>query len=266
MTVQRVSSKWTKTKNILKNKGLASYVPATRLYSFDALEQMLETHTLVYIKPDRGTYGNGVMCVELIHTEEPDSSDSTQSYELRYDTTTEHYTTLEQLHNTITHLCHGKEYLIQQGIRLLQHNGRAFDLRVLVQKNPFGRWESTGIVGRVAAQHKIVTNHHGGGSIQHFKKLMTEHMTSFEADNIRKELKDLGINVASQLQRSYPNLKEIGLDVAIDSRWSIWILEVNTKPALYPFKKFFKDQSIYQKVKKYANAYGRSTSSKKKAT
>ncbi|WP_422658987.1 YheC/YheD family protein [Paenibacillus sp. EC2-1] len=265
MTVQRVSSKWTKTKMILKNKGLASYVPATRLYSFDALEQMLDTHTLVYIKPDRGTYGIGVMCVEAINSTESGNSIGSKTYKLRYETTTEHFSTLQQLDKTILNLCQGKQYLIQQGIRLLRHKGRSFDLRVLVQKTPYGRWESTGIIGRVAAKQKIVTNHHSGGTVKHFKLLMSEHMSSEEAENIREELNELGVNIASQLQKSYPNLKEIGLDVAIDGRWNIWILEVNTKPALFPFKKFFKDPTVYQKVKRYADAYGRNTSSKKKA-
>lgn len=265
MTVQRVSSKWTKTKIILKNKGLASYVPATSLYSLEALEQMLETYTLVYIKPDRGTYGNGVMCVEINLSGDPDSSESIKTYTLRYETITKHFSTVEQLDKTVRHLCQGKEYLIQQGIRLLRHKGRSFDLRVLAQKTPSGRWESTGIIGRVAAKEKIITNHHSGGSIKHFKVLMSEHMTPTEAENIRDELNVLGVNIASQLQKAYPNLKEIGLDVAIDERWNIWILEVNTKPALFPFKKFFKDKSVYHKVKKYADAYGRNTTSKKKA-
>ncbi|WP_054957785.1 YheC/YheD family protein [Paenibacillus dakarensis] len=261
MTLQRVSSKWTKTNMILKNKGLASYVPTTRLYSLEALEQMLETHTLVYIKPDRGTYGNGVMCAEIImdNKAESDNTDSTstKTYRLRYETKTENFTSLVQLDKTILSLCQNRKYLIQQGIRLLRHKGHPFDLRVLVQKTPWGLWESTGIIGRVAAKHKIITNHHSGGTVKHFSTLMSEHMTAGEIENIRQELKELGVHVASQLQKFYPNIKEIGLDVAIDSRWSIWILEVNTKPALFPFKKFFKDPSIYQKVKKYANAYGR---------
>ena len=70
--------------------------------------------------------------------------------------------------------------------------------------------------------------------------------------------------IIQRMQKSYPNLKEIGLDIAIDKSWNIWILEVNTKPALFPFKKFFKDPSIYKQVEKYANAYGRNLSSKKK--
>ncbi|NMO94172.1 YheC/YheD family protein [Paenibacillus lemnae] len=256
MTVQRVSSKWAKTTILLKNKGLASYVPTTRLYSLDELAYMLETHTLVYIKPDRGTYGNGVMCAERVAVDEGGDKESVH-YILRYETKTEQYADLEQLHRAVSLLCQGKEYLIQQGIRLLKYKGCSFDLRVLAQRTPLGRWESTGIIGRVAAYQKIVTNHHSGGTVKHYKTLMAEHMNADEAENIRRELKDLGVNVAYQLQKQYKDLKEIGLDVAIDDRWNIWILEVNTKPALFPFKKFFKNKDIYRKVRKYAHAYGR---------
>ncbi|WP_339269173.1 YheC/YheD family protein [Paenibacillus sp. FSL K6-1330] len=265
MTIQRVASKWAKTKILLKNKGLVSYVPSTRQYSLEALEDMLGTHTLVYIKPDRGTYGMGVMSVEQLHSQNDDADETTTtSYKLRYEQKTEIFTSLESLHKTLSTLFQGQTYLIQQGIHLLSHKGNPFDLRVLTQKSPSGQWVSTGIIGRVAAKNKIITNHHSGGVVQHYKPLMTEHMTAEEAENIRRELNTLGVNVAAQLQKSYPNLKEIGLDIAIDGRWNIWILEVNTKPALFPFKKFFKDPSIYNQVKKYATAYGRNLSSKKK--
>lgn len=227
---------------------------------------MLGTHTLVYIKPDRGTYGVGVMSVEQLQSQNGDADETTTtSYKLRYEQKTEIYTSLESLDKTLSALFQGKDYLIQQGIHLLRHKGRPFDLRVLTQKSPSGQWVSTGIIGRVAAKNKIITNHHSGGAAQHYKPLMTEHMTAEEAENIRKELNVLGVNVASQLQKSYPKLKEIGLDIAIDGRWNIWILEVNTKPALFPFKKFFKDPSIYNQVKKYATAYGRNLTGKKKA-
>ncbi|WP_221413080.1 YheC/YheD family protein, partial [Peribacillus simplex] len=90
-------------------------------------------------------------------------------------------------------------YLIQQGIHLLRYQGRPFDLRVLTQRSPSGQWVSTGIIGRVAAKNKIITNHHSGGTVEHYKPLMLEHMTAEEAENIRRELHVLGVNVAGQL-------------------------------------------------------------------
>lgn len=276
MAIQRVASKWTKTKILLQNKGLAAYIPTTRQYSLDALREMLSAHMVVYIKPDRGTYGIGVMSVELImpevttesnelHEGENSEESFTPSYRLRYEQKMEVYTSIDALHKTLKSLINNREYLIQQGIDLLKSDGRPFDLRVLTQKSPSGQWVTTGMIGRVAAENKIVTNHHSGGVAKHFKTLMSEHMNSEEIENIRQELKILGINVAAQLQKSYPRLKEIGLDVAIDNRWNIWILEVNTKPALFPFKKFFKDPSIYNTVRRYALAYGRKLPAAKKA-
>ncbi|MFI2858761.1 YheC/YheD family protein [Paenibacillus sp. JSM ZJ436] len=258
MTVQRVSSKWAKTKILLLNKSLASYVPDTAIYSYNELQHMLDAHILVYIKPDQGTYGNGVMCVEKASglLEEHTSANAVH-YLLRYETKTEVYKELDALHRAVVHLCGGKEYIIQKGITLLKKNGSPFDLRVLTQQTPSGSWESTGMIGRVAAHQKIITNHHSGGTTAHFRSLMKDHMNPEEAEQLRRKLKDLGVQVAGQLQKKYRNLKEIGLDIAIDERFHIWILEVNTKPALFPFKKFFKNPAIYRKVKKYALAYGR---------
>lgn len=66
MSIQRVSSKWTKTNAILPNPTLAAYVPETRLYTFDHLNEMLAVYGTVYIKPDNGTYGKGVMRAERL--------------------------------------------------------------------------------------------------------------------------------------------------------------------------------------------------------
>ncbi|MEK3732802.1 MULTISPECIES: YheC/YheD family protein [Paenibacillus] len=276
MAIQRVASKWAKTKILLQNKGIAAYIPTTRRYSIEALRELLAAHTVVYIKPDRGTYGIGVMSVEIVPPEKSSENSDLQdsqsiaesaspSYRLRYEQKKETFSSIEALHKTLKSLINKREYLAQQGIDLLRFEGRPFDLRVLTQKTPTGQWATTGIIGRVAAKNKIVTNHHSGGIVKHFKTLMSEHMNAEEIENIRQELKILGVNVAAQLQKSYPRLKEIGLDVAIDSRWNIWILEVNTRPALFPFKKFFKDPSIYNTVRKYAQAYGRKLPDAKKA-
>ncbi|MNO08528.1 hypothetical protein D3C81_2312260 [compost metagenome] len=62
--------------------------------------------------------------------------------------------------------------------------------------------------------------------------------------------------MAAQLARRFPNLKEIGLDIAIDEQHQIWILEVNTLPALFPFKSL-ENKDIYKKIYRYAVSYGR---------
>ncbi|MGN7358831.1 YheC/YheD family protein [Paenibacillus sp. SAF-054] len=266
MAIQRVSSKWAKTKVLLRDSHITRYVPLTLKYSRNALGEMLNQHSLVYIKPDTGTYGNGVMCVERLHEPENIHSNHDQDesagnvaehYRLNFVTSSEEFSSLDDLHKAIRARTHQKLYLLQQGIPKLKFRDRSFDLRVLTQKTPYGSWETTGIIGRVAAKNKIITNYHSGGTIGMLDDLLKEHASPGQINALERELYALGVDTAKQLQKDYPRLKEIGLDVALGSDLYPWILEVNTLPAIFPFKKFFKDKSVYRRIERYAVAYGR---------
>ncbi|WP_055106449.1 YheC/YheD family protein [Paenibacillus ihumii] len=259
MAIQRIASKWEKTKALNKREHILPYIPDTRVYSLAHLQDMLNEYGMVYIKPDCGTYGIGVMCAEL----EKDDIDENAGplFKLNFGTQSEVHPTVEELHKSIKEKIGAKTYLIQKGITLLTYRRRKFDLRALVQKTPHNTWETTAFIGRVAAPQKIVTNHHSGGTALPIEELLGPHLSPSQFSALYKEMKTLGVQVASQLSRKYPRLKEIGLDLAIDEQYRIWILEVNTKPALFPFK-WLQDKSIYKKVRRYAVAYGRLKSAK----
>ncbi|WP_310551767.1 YheC/YheD family protein [Paenibacillus glufosinatiresistens] len=268
MKIQRVASKWAKTRALMASASLAPYIPDTRKYEFSTLQEMLGLYRTVYIKPDRGTYGAGVMRAEWrrITVSQSASSPSSDSghegfeerdlYLLRYGTSTETHSTVQTLHAAIQGRIRERLYLVQKGIDLLHSGGRPFDLRVLAQKNPEGFWETTGMLARVAAPMKIVTNYHNGGRIRSVRPLLEEQMTGGEARDLRMRLEQLGVSFGRQLEQSFPGIKEIGLDVAIDGRHDFWVLEVNTLPSLVVFKTF-RDKSIYRRIRRYAIAYGR---------
>lgn len=56
-------------------------------------------------------------------------------YILRHGLEAEAFSTTEELHNALKPKIRGRSYLIQQGIDLLRHADRPFDLRVLTQKD-----------------------------------------------------------------------------------------------------------------------------------
>lgn len=278
MRIQRVSSKWAKTKVILQNRQLSIFIPETRKYRLEDLKELLEMYGTVYVKPDRGTYGSGVMRVERRkvqlspseqqpdyshkHTEAGEDGDAEAPaapkvmYILRYAKDAEVFNTPEELHAALLPRINGRVYLIQQGIDLLQHQDRPFDLRVLTQKNPQGSWETTGMLGRVAAPQKVITNYHSGGSIFSVEELFREHMAPDEKTSTIQQLKSLGVRIGAQLETAYPGLKELGLDVAMDQHHDLWLLEVNTLPSIIVFKKF-PNKAIYRRIQRYAIAYGR---------
>lgn len=273
MRIQRIASKWKKTQIIQQRTHLQAYIPETQKFSLENLTNMIHKYELIYIKPDRGTYGQGVMSAEyeLPVTENPPSSEEGQEqepppplppiYKHRFGIQTQTFSSIEELYAALMEKIQQREYLIQQGIHLLTHQRRKFDIRVLVQKNLKGEWETTGYIGRVAAYQKIITNHHGGGTSFPIEQLLGPYMNDRQLQLTIHELRQIGTQVGYQLQKAYPRLKELGLDVAIDADFKAWILEVNTLPALFPFKEL-QNKNIYKKIRRYAIHYGRLSASK----
>ena len=187
------------------------------------------------------------------------------TYELRYGTEERHFHSLDELDLALTKRIQKRDYIIQQGIPLMKHDDLPFDLRVLTQKNLQRNWETTGILGRVAAPGKIITNIHGGGRLATFDEVVRPHFDQNRFHQLRSELYRLGIHTAVQLQKSFPRLKEIGIDIALDEEGRPWILEVNTLPGIYAFG-LLPDKETYRKIKRYARAYGRLPSKKGKTS
>jgi Glutathione synthase/Ribosomal protein S6 modification enzyme (glutaminyl transferase) len=256
MSIQRVRSKRAKTNVLLADPELRTYIPATEGFDRRTVERMLEKYEMIYVKPVDGTFGRGV-----IRIEKPGSSSvyRFQSGETRYE-----FPTFNELYRKLMAVKKPKPYLSQQGIHLLRYQERRFDLRVMVQKNPQSAWETTGMIGRVAHPRKIVTNYHAGGTPKPVETLMSAHLKPGQWPSFEARLRRLGVTVAAALERKFPRLKEIGIDVAIDEDLQLWILEVNTLPDPFLFKRL-PDKSVFRKMYAYAVAYGRFKPRRRKA-
>ncbi|MGG1616759.1 YheC/YheD family protein [Paenibacillus sp. NRS-1782] len=249
---QALLSKWRKTQLLLPHRGIKPFVPDTRRYTKANLKSMLEKYGMVYVKPERGTFGKGVMRVE---------QEEGQRFAYQHEEKRVEFKNVEALYASLSKKTGKKSYLIQKGIHLLRHQKRYFDIRVMVQRNAKGPWESTGIIGRLGHPRKIVTNYHSGGTPMALEELLKSHLSQRKQAELIKKLNALGITIAVQLQKTYPNFRQIGVDIGLDRSFTPWIIEVNTKPDPYIFNQL-KDKSMYRKVL----SYWRLANEKRKAT
>jgi glutathione synthase/RimK-type ligase-like ATP-grasp enzyme len=158
LSIRYVTSKWAKTKVLLKNPTLREAVPDTQKMTKESLRKLLQLYNMVYIKPNRGTFGNGVMRIEL-------NPGELQPYRYQKGVKIKTFGDLDAMYRSIREDTRNRPYLVQKGIDLLKYNDRRFDIRVMVQQNPKCKWETTAMIGRVADPRKIVTNFHNGGTL-----------------------------------------------------------------------------------------------------
>ncbi|GIP40850.1 hypothetical protein J31TS4_41300 [Paenibacillus sp. J31TS4] len=249
---QYVRRKMAKTRELLKNKRLRAHVPETVWLNKKNLKRMLDRYGMVYVKPDMGTHGRGVIKVEVLGR--PDST--TYRYQTHQDNVIvdpSFASFFEQLDRATKG---SVRYLVQQGIPLLKFHGRPFDIRVMVQKSRKGKWVATAMIGRVARKGRVVTNYHSGGTPRPVPRLLTKHVKPAKQPRFLSRLEKLGVETAGQLAKKYPGVREIGLDVALGEDKHPWILEVNTRPDPYLFR-FLGDRRVHRRVLRYARANGR---------
>ncbi|GAA4848678.1 hypothetical protein GCM10023310_28610 [Paenibacillus vulneris] len=240
----KVKFKWGKLgkyRFMKKYSSIRPYLPDTRLATKANIGTMLEKYGTVYLKPDEGASGYGIYKL----TKKGDQ------YILRSGTTTRYYHSLDAAYRPHHQWFTRYRYVAQQGIRLLQHNKRAFDLRIMVQKNKDKQFEVTGIIGRLAKQGKIVTNFHSGGTPLPVETLLSSHLTGDEQASFIQSMEQIGKEASVVLGHSYRSNKAFGVDIAIDSDMKPWILEVNTRPDTKIFRAL-KDKTMYRRIMQYA--------------
>lgn len=241
-----VSSKLHKNGILLASPELAPHLPSLRTYSWEQLRRMLNRYGMVYVKPDTGSRGIGVIRVELTRGH----------YSYHQGTRPVRCRSFHELAVHLHAIIGSRRYLIQQGIQVLRRKGRPYDFRVMIQRNTKGSWEPTGTAARMAPPRKAVTNGSQGGTIYAAEDLLRHPAGSQGAKELIQRMDQLARLTAEQISHRYPAMNELGLDIAVDRNLKPWILEVNTRPDPCPFTKLA-DRTMINRIVAYGKGYGR---------
>lgn len=231
------SSKWTKYKLLSAHKSLESILPAMRLYSKQALSEMLAKYKTVFVKPDNSFGGKDVMSL----------TETKRGLLLQRGRQKNRLGDVAAFDRYLRSIRGGRQFLIQQGIALRPWKGRKVDIRTVVQKNEKGLWEMTGSFARAALPGSVLTNIKAGGKILPVRTYLRDTgMGLNERAALLRELQLLSEDVAKAFGSNYSN-RRYGLDIGLDERNNFWLLEVNTRVSVKVLRKV--DRAMYRRAR-----------------
>jgi hypothetical protein len=237
-------AKYTYYKLFSRDNKISPYLPNTTICKPSTLASYLRKYKAVYIKPNVGGRGKGVIkawkensrYAYLIERGNPKYCSSTVELYQRLN------------------LAHKKSHVIQRGIQLSKYHGRHFDVRLMMMRNVKRIWKFTGMLAKVAGRSSIITNvNRGGGYTVPIETALKRSHRGSET-RIKTEMIRLGY----RCNRMFDRLRyewQMGYDMAIDRRGKIWLIEANPGNPSHALFAKLKNKAIYRKIKRAASAY-----------
>ncbi|TYQ16884.1 UNVERIFIED_CONTAM: YheC/D-like protein [Acetivibrio alkalicellulosi] len=220
MTKRKViKSKMEDIEVLLKYPIIKEHIPETLWYSSSNLKYMLTRYHTIYVKPDNGFQGNGIIKVRKL---------STMRIGLFYENYSKCIHSADIL-SELKEIMDDRKYIIQQGIDLSTYNNCPFDARIVMQR-PYYTWEITLLAGKVALnEDAVVTNVSKGAQDYPLNDILQRLDQKHNPMIILRELINLTNQLAIILGYKF-DLRIIGFDMAVDKQGKIWFIEANTRP------------------------------------
>lgn len=235
-----VASKMVKYQILNASALTRDHLLETVTFSVEKINKMLAKHTVIYIKPESGTYGRDIFSVSTVKG----------SYKVRQYEQSIIFQDFTSMAKYVQEIVKSKRrFIIQQGISPLEYDGKHVDLRVLFHR-PNASWIFSGLGVKVAkSKEMIVTNFNQGAAIISFNEYLSDYLTHTQIDLLKSKIEFLCLEGCKTLSYVYPRFRQLGFDIAIDKNFKPWIIEVNTKPKYQLFREL--DINVYNKIDFY---------------
>jgi hypothetical protein len=197
------------------NHMLKKYLPETALVTDrQTLYSFLRIYPSVYLKPSHSAKGKGIFRLSFL-----DPQLILEGMKRK-----ETYQVFEDFWEEWEEELLSKQYLVQEEVNSLMHEGKKFDFRILAHAEK-DRYIVTGVGVRQAVKQNITTHIPNGG------KLLPYHL--FHSDELDRFI-DLAVNlIGDTLTRNYGFFGEFSIDAGVSTDGDYFIYEVNSKPMSY---------------------------------
>ncbi|MFN7253155.1 MAG: YheC/YheD family protein [Anaerobacillus sp.] len=201
------------------NQNLAKNLPDTRRASRRSILQMMKYHKELILKPNIGAVGRGIMFLKK----------AGERWCITYKTSMNEWEKVYfegALPRILSQRIKKYSYIVQERIQLAEFNNNAFDVRVAVQRNSTGAWETTAFIAKVAEKGKVVTNVGQGGTVYDLDTIL-KSLPGLSAKKVYADINDFCINIAEYLSTKLPHIGDLGIDIGLTSDGTPYFIEVN---------------------------------------
>ncbi|WP_181348847.1 YheC/YheD family protein [Thalassobacillus sp. CUG 92003] len=209
-----------------KSAHLTPHLPFTALATEKNVRLLSSMSNNLIIKPAIGSLGDGIMTLTR-------RNKRIWSY-TTHDGKTATFSLGQKWPSDLATIFQQGSHIIQERISLATYEGRPYDIRVAVQKNRVGEWHITGLVAKAAKKGRWVTNVASGGTCYPLDVVFNQTLLNNKAKHLQ-DVKELALRVAAQLNTSYPNMADLGLDIGITEQGFPMFIECNGRDQRYSF-------------------------------
>lgn len=219
INIPRFLSKWETYCILSKKNTINNHIPNTALLTLKTFKLFIANYQSCFIKPEYGSNGRSVYKVEKKKTNYLVKSGGTKVHQKSFADVNKLYLYLKSTSH--------KNLLVQQPLELYKTNSSPMDMRVLVQKNAYNQWEVSAVNQRIASPNAVITNYSAGARDIFYPPY--QDLTNMGLS--WKELESFALTVTKSLDKYFDKLGELGLDICLDNKSKLWMLEANTRPS-----------------------------------
>ncbi|ALC92530.1 hypothetical protein AM500_24280 [Bacillus sp. FJAT-18017] len=210
-------NKWEFHDALMESDETRPYILPTCQYTDPHhLLEMLNTHDEIYLKPVKGSLGNGIFQVVNLRSH----------YEVIFGNGQKQIAKKEGIEHFCEQMLTRKKYLIQKAVTS-KNQSKKVDFRVIMQKDETKEWKCTTIIARYGKPKHIITNDADSliiGIEALEKVFQLKHNVAIEK---QKEVISICKKVCLQLEAVFGVYGDLGFDVIIDEELKPWVLEAN---------------------------------------
>ncbi|GAA0328430.1 spore coat associated protein SpaC [Bacillus carboniphilus] len=217
-------NKWMLYEKLSTFDSLSPYLPDTeKAKNVKHIIQVLSRYKTIVLKPVNGAHGYGIYIITL-HPKEV-----TIQTQKKNQIITQTFSLDGAWTNWLSQLIEKKDFLIQPYLSLKNQATQPFDIRIFLQKDERGNWVERGRGVRVGISGGVISNLSGGANVTSYEEWLKD-LPKLKRDFIHQEIQSIVKQLPEILEDSFFPLFEVGLDIGIAQDFSVWLLDVNSKP------------------------------------